>query len=396
MKYSTRACSIFFQSTIFQLGRVSIEFKENASKNYLENSKSDFFVICDFIIQFQLTDIYSDLHLPNSESIPTNWQYHRHIVGKVQKLLEGRIKFFNEKTKGGLGDELESSAFWYGLIINYMNDNALKLPKRTSFNYFTFNALSVTATTLRTLPQRCFPYLVNWYQTEPLDRMEILLERVEFLCGSEFLADIFEQWRTTPLGIDRKGRVYWMFYFSSFIYVENPKTQKWHIMNDMGQVRNLIQCLDDRHIDEYRLKTELVEQKDEITEMLTEWNESVARESEPEPELRRSTRKQLKEDQENEEERNKTIEDILAEEVVHVAKRLYDGQLGVEDDADTIECLVDSARESLKSMGTIMLRFISVIPHNNLNDHMWNGKEFPAFIKVSIFSVLLFYRVFSV
>ena len=239
------------------------------------------------------------------------------------------------------------------------------------------------STTLRLLPQRCFPYLLKWYDLTPAERVEVLIERIEFLCESDFLADIVDQWRTSPLGTDRYGRLYWSFYFSSFVYVETK--DKWHYMSNMNEIKSLITALDERHADEYRLKMALIEEKDSISQMLTEWADAMARQVEDpgvEP-VKRYTRKRYKEENIDKIEANKTMDDILVEEINHVAKRLYSGQLGLEDDKETIECLVDSAINNLDTMKETIVRFISAIPLENLNDHLWNGKEFPKFVEVS-------------
>ena len=267
--------------------------------------------------------------------------------------------------------------------MNYMNDKALGLPSRRNFTFFSINALNMMSTTLRLLPQRCFPYLLKWYDLSPAERVELLLERIEFLCESDFLADIVDQWRTSPLGMDRHGRIYWVFYFSSFVYVETK--DKWHYISNMNEIKSLITALDERHADEYRLKMALIEEKDSLSQMLTEWADAMARQVEDtddEP-VKRYTRKRYKEENDDKIEASKTMDDILVEEINHVAKRLYSGQLGLEDDKETIECLVDSAISNLDTMKETIVRFISAIPLENLNDHLWNGKEFPKFVEVS-------------
>lgn len=269
--------------------------------------------------------------------------------------------------------------------MNYLTDNALGLPKRAGFTTFNHNALVISLTTLRLLPQRCFPYLVKWYELTPRQRLDMLHAQIEFLVESPYLSELVEDWRTSPIGMDRQGRMYWMFYFSSFIWVES-KSGEWTYINDMSHVKGLITCLDERHADEYRLKTDLIDEKDEISQMLSEWSEAMARQHEPEVEVRRSTRRVLKEAEDSADAAAKTMDDILVDEVNQVAKRLYEGQLGLEDDRETIECLVDSAIGELQVMKETMVRFISAIPHTNLNDHLWNGKEFPKFIEVRVSS----------
>ena len=86
------------------------------------------------------------------------------------------------------------------------------------------------------------------------DRAVEILERIQFLSLAEFFNEVYEEWRTLPLGVDRHGRLYWSLYYSSLVLVEDPKHQKWAVLEDMGAVKRLVSALDERHIDEFRLR----------------------------------------------------------------------------------------------------------------------------------------------
>ena len=127
--------------------------------------------------------------------------------------------------------------------------------------------------------------------------------------------------------------------------------------------------------------------KDELSETFDEYADSMAREAISDPELtepsRRSTRIQVKIETEQAKQDAKSLFDIVADEVVQVAQRLYQGQLGVEDDDETIECLVDSARDNLETMKTTMIRFIKVVPASNTDDHLWKERGVSMLTEVS-------------
>ena len=63
-----------------------------------------------------------------------------------------------------------------------------------------------------------------------------------------------------------------MFYFSCFIYVETPTDNTWTVITNMEDLRRLIICLDDRHCNEFILRHELLEQREEIIAMLEQWD----------------------------------------------------------------------------------------------------------------------------
>ena len=183
----------------------------------------------------------------------------------------------------------------------------------------------------------------------------------------------FAEWRTVPLGQDRKGRIYWMFYFSCFIYIEDPQNESWTVLTDLNQLRKLSLCLDERHCNEYALRQDLVEQREDIMAMLESWIDQVPEKLQAPPE--RITRSRD----------NKSpvmnVIDILRSDVKKTAEKLWNGQLADIDDADTLSCLIDSAGSNVETLKDMMLRVMNSVPKENQTEHLWSGKEKYVFIE---------------
>ena len=187
----------------------------------------------------------------------------------------------------------------------------------------------------------------------------------------------FSDWRTTPLGCDRNGHLYWMFYFSSFVFIEDISSQSWSCLTNMEDFCRLVSRLDERHVTEYSLKKEFQEQREEIQAQFENF-EALSIEATLAP-PRRTTRRQA----ENNELPKMTIKESLVHEVKTITDKLWMGQLADIDDGDVLQSRIDSiANGSLASLKEIMIQIINSVPNSNLNDHLWNGKEKFVYIEV--------------
>ena len=180
------------------------------------------------------------------------------------------------------------------------------------------------------------------------------------------------------MGSDRNGRLYWMFYFSSFVYIEDDDSS-WSCLTNMEDFCRLVSRLDERHVAEYTLKKEFQEQREEIQAQFENFEKLSVEASLTPP--RRTTRRQT----ESSEIPKMTIKESLVHEVKSITDKLWMGQLADIDDGDVLQSRIESvANGSLKALKEIMMQIINSVPNSNLSDHLWNGKEKHVYIEVNL------------
>lgn len=311
-------------------------------------------ILCDFVLQFDLSDIRDRLH-GLSEDKMTGYHYHKYVSKFVVDLLNG--------------EEDASNLFWTELFLEHIykkpSDN-LQKPRKKSYNGFQLGSHVITK-----LPQPCLPYLAGWNDCHtPRERSDLIFEVIESCLDYTGMEEMFADWRTTPLGSDRNGHLYWMFYFSSFVFIEDISSQSWSCLTNMEDFCRLVSRLDERHVAEYSLKKEFQEQREEIQAQFENF-ESLSTQASLAP-PRRTTRRQA----ENSELPKMSIKESLVHEVKLITDKLWMGQLADIEDGDVLQSRIDSlANGSLESLKEIMIQIINSVPNSNLNDHLWNGKE---------------------
>lgn len=195
----------------------------------------------EFIDILYLTDYFIFAGLvkmrPIAEGeIYSNAEYQHSTFETIQKLLRG---------------DITTASYVWSTYLSVTNTK----------NRLRYKALTVDK---RHLKKCGWLAIADWDELKtPKDRLERLLSAADSCL--DIIPDKCVEWRTQPLGNDRHGRTYWVFYFVTFILVEPVEPLgEWRIIKDLETLKRTMDRLDPRGVHEHHLKGVLKDEVDPV------------------------------------------------------------------------------------------------------------------------------------